>query len=314
MSEMKTDVEAIGQGPPAPRPAVKALTPVWREVGITAGIFVGVSYFILPGFKQVLQGPHPSLDIWYYVSLEVLVGVFAVMMFQSPENPYLKRLLAGCGLASGVSLTVYEWVGEGGLGAWLFPMWLFGIPLMWASFSSEEEEDDLDDDDLDEEDEEPVPGLAPDQEALRQQLLRVKKRFELWGSMSVLPDIDGDLLATARKTCRVPPDERVVGILDFSGGEPGEDGVVFGCRALFYHNSEETEHAGSDSILYAELSKRSFVNHGKAVYLGNDQFLEPQPDETGVDCEKLTRLLHEVQQLLAAAPPPDKPGAKAEPS
>jgi hypothetical protein len=88
---------------------------------------------------------------------------------------------------------------------------------------------------------------------------------------------------------------------------------VFGCRALYYHNAAQTAHAGSASIPYAELSKRSLVNHGKAVYLGNDQFLEPHPDDTGVDCEKLTQLLHEVQQMFAS-PPADRPGATTEPS
>jgi hypothetical protein len=303
MSEMKTAVEAVAQAPPWPALAVQTLSPLWREVGITAVMVAGVALVLL------LCRVCISKNAWFYVSLWSLLGVFAAVCCLTVSNRYLVRLLVVCGLVSSVSLTIYEIVGPGGLGCLLFPLWLFGMTWFSRIFFSTFPRSGLAS-----EEEKPVAGLTPVEEALRQRLLRARKpTVNSEGltdpSLSVLPNIDGELLARARKSCGVSAEEQVLGVLRL-----GEDWTaVLGCRALYYPKAGKSKQAAGNCIPYAELSQRPIVNHGTAVYLGNDQYLTPpaEGDQIGGECEKITHILHEIQQLFASAPPP---GAKTESS
>jgi hypothetical protein len=145
----------------------------------------------------------------------------------------------------------------------------------------------------------PRSGLPAQQEKLRR--LLQSAQGELSGYLAVLPDIDNTLLATARKRCQAAPDDRILGVLDFGGGE-GEAALLFGSAGLCWRNGEDTPHAGAGSLTYAELAGRRLVNHGDVVYLGKDQFLCPQPDESGVDCEELVGLLYKVREAMAPRP------------
>jgi tRNA A-37 threonylcarbamoyl transferase component Bud32 len=147
---------------------------------------------------------------------------------------------------------------------------------------------------------EPFPGLSREEDDLRQLLLRYQDHLS---SLWVLPEVPGEMLATARKSCRAPRADRVLGLLDFTGEDSGEDALLFGCRGLYYHNREDSVQPGAGSIPYEELPQRSFVNHGQAVYLGKEQFLCPDPDV--VDCEQLAALLAEVRTLLVSRPASD---------
>jgi serine/threonine protein kinase len=143
------------------------------------------------------------------------------------------------------------------------------------------------------------PGLTPQQEKLRRLLLKVGE--ELSGDFSVLPDIEPDLLNTAREQCRAAPEDRILAVLDFGDGG-GDGALLFGCAGLYWCNGDDTPHAGTGSLPYAELSERRIVSHGNVVYLGKDQFLCPNPDETGIDCEELVRMLSKVQKVMAPRP------------
>jgi hypothetical protein len=118
------------------------------------------------------------------------------------------------------------------------------------------------------------------------------------GDLAVLPDIDNDLLAAVRKHCRAAPDDPVLAVLDFSGGE-GEYALLFGGAGLYWRNGADTPHPGTQAVPYAELAGRRLVNHGDAVYLGKDQFMCPNPDETGIDCGDLVQVLSRVRQAVA---------------
>jgi tRNA A-37 threonylcarbamoyl transferase component Bud32 len=153
---------------------------------------------------------------------------------------------------------------------------------------------------------EAVPGLSAQEEGLRRVLLPFEG--ELAHCLSVLPNIDSTVLGTARKRCRVPPEDRILAVLDISGGE-GEFGLLFGCSALYWRNEDETPHPGTAALRYAELSGRRLVNHGDAIYLGNDQFLYPKPDDTGIDCEVVVSVLNKVREAMANFS--GEPGASA---
>jgi tRNA A-37 threonylcarbamoyl transferase component Bud32 len=141
---------------------------------------------------------------------------------------------------------------------------------------------------------EPFPGLSREEDDLRRLLLRYQDQLS---SLWVLPDIPGEMLATARQSCRAPGADRVLGLLEFTGEDSGADALLFGCRGLYYHNREDSIHPGAGTIPYEDLPQRSFVNHGQDVYLGKEQFLCPAPEV--VECEHLAALLAEVAALLA---------------
>jgi hypothetical protein len=148
------------------------------------------------------------------------------------------------------------------------------------------------------EDTDSLPGLTAQQEKLRRLLLKLGE--ELSGDLAVLPDIEPDLLTTARKQCRAAPEDRILAVLDF--GDGGDRGLLFGCAGLYWRNGDDTPHEGTGALRYAELAERRIVSHGNVVYLGKDQFLCPNPDETGIDCEELVRMLSRVQKMLAPRP------------
>jgi tRNA A-37 threonylcarbamoyl transferase component Bud32 len=143
----------------------------------------------------------------------------------------------------------------------------------------------------------PLAGLTAQQEKLRRLLESAEGELS---NLSVLPDIDNDLLAAARQQCRAAADDRILAVLDF-GGE-GESALLFGTAGLYWRNAEDTPHPGPGSLGYADLAGRRLVNHGDVVYLGNDQFLCPNPDESGIDCEELVKVLYKVRAAMAPRP------------
>jgi hypothetical protein len=151
----------------------------------------------------------------------------------------------------------------------------------------------------------PITGLTARDERLRQLLDAAEGDFML--GLSVLPSIDSTLLATVRKRCDVPSEERVLAMLDFSGLDfPGvlreATGLVFCCAGLYWQNGDRTPHPGTGSLRYAELAGRHMVNHGNMVWLGDDLFLCPNPSDSGIDCERLLWVLNKLRQTMEERP------------
>jgi hypothetical protein len=48
---------------------------------------------------------------------------------------------------------------------------------------------------------------------------------------------------------------------------------------------------------------RVFANHGKEVYLGNDQYLTNDPDESQWDSEYITNMLNALRDIITARKP-----------
>jgi serine/threonine protein kinase len=144
-----------------------------------------------------------------------------------------------------------------------------------------------------------VLGLTAQEDGLRRLLIQARER-DLLPGLSVLPDIDGELLADTRRACKAGPDDRGLGILKLDDGG-GDAALLFGCQGVYWRNAEGTSHPGSGSVSYAELAGRRFVNHGSVVYLGKDQFLCPNEEETNISAEQLTGFLYQVRDLMAAA-------------
>jgi serine/threonine protein kinase len=123
----------------------------------------------------------------------------------------------------------------------------------------------------------------------------------------VSPNIPADRLGTARKKCRVPPTEHILGLVDLTYDETAECSLLFGVKGIYYRNHEETEYPEVGAIPYGEFPERVFVNHGQQVYLGKEQFLCPEPawnEYYPVGCEDITNLLNVFRQARLAVPAP----------
>jgi hypothetical protein len=131
-------------------------------------------------------------------------------------------------------------------------------------------------------------------------VVRVLKHFADSASLYLGSNMPAEGLQNARKSCAVPPSERIHGLIDFTGDEDDmRYGCLFGAAGIYYRvKVGGTETAGA--IPYAEFPNRVFVNHGKAVYLGREQYLPLDPDESPVDAETLTDLLTALREVAIA--------------
>jgi hypothetical protein len=308
MSEMKTAVESVGQ-PADSSPDEVANQPVpleWPfEVLVTA--------LMLPVMAAVAAAvwftqPH-LIPEWGGRSVVLATAMVVLGIYDPQANRYLKRLLGFVAIALVATCGSIEVMGYPqpmgffGCLAWPALIWVgvTGIIRVCFSFSPSdytgaEDEEEADDS------AEPMPGLSVKEEELRQLLL--KSDLAGWDWLSVIPNIDDTLLAAARKQARVALDDRVLAVLDLAAGEEGSF-MVFGCSGLYWYNGQDTPHPGTGSLSYAELAGRRFVNHGDAVYLGDDQFLcpTPTPDEGGIECDVLVKALTGVRDLMKAPSP-----------
>jgi hypothetical protein len=295
MSDMKTAVEAAGQAP-VPKPKAPAAEPAplngKLEALLTAGMLVLVgAFFGVEPFLPATTGKATFYGVLFWV-------VAFQLVFEPTNNRHVRRLCGLTILGWVVSYFVSAPAEQEGNEKFVYLLAL-GLPLgvfrVIQSFRPggpvEEEEAD--------ESAEPIPGLTTQEEGLRRLLL--SSADDLSDCLSVLPDIDNDLLRTARHCCRAAPEDRILAVLDFSGGE-GTSALLFGCTGLYWRNGDDTSHPETGWLRYTELADRRVVNHGDVVYLGNDQFLCPNPDDSGIDCEALVSLLTRVRDALAPRP------------
>jgi hypothetical protein len=115
--------------------------------------------------------------------------------------------------------------------------------------------------------------------------------------VAVIPEIDAETLSQCRKQCQVPASERILGLLDFTGNESGDNVLLFGSHGIYFHNYKDSPQPGPGTIPYTEFPRHTFVNHGTVVYLGNDRSLYFDPD-AGVDCEQVASLLHALREIV----------------
>jgi hypothetical protein len=155
----------------------------------------------------------------------------------------------------------------------------------------------------------PDLGLSPEEA----RALGVLRRFQTEANLYLVPDIPADYLHTARRTSKVPPEERVLALLDFTDDEDNAtQNLLFTGAGLYFH----VEHKGEEvtgGVPYEELPRRSFVNHGKEVYLGGGPPLAPPADYETVSCETLTNLLNALKQAVRppdASAPAQSPGPR----
>jgi tRNA A-37 threonylcarbamoyl transferase component Bud32 len=273
VSEVKTDVESIAQGPAAEAAREPEVVDISvRDVGATLGILGGLWLI--------------AFAVWLTNSAQPLWGL-CLISWLAGDFPWASwfRVVAGVlGILGALVLIAFAiwWTHSG------FPLlalallaWFAG-DFPWASKEEQARETGQ------------AFGLSPDEQRIRQALVPFEEDYRL-----LLPDIPPERLATARKACQVPAAERILGLLDLTYDETAAHGLLFGGHGIYFHNA--TGSPSSGAVRYEEFPARTFVNHGTQVYLGNDQFLAPEADwcEYYPDgCEKIANLLNTVRQAV----------------
>jgi serine/threonine protein kinase len=169
----------------------------------------------------------------------------------------------------------------------LLPVWIWFGNGLWEVVKDENGK-------TEEENEYEVEGLTP----LGEEVWNILWQWDEYASLIVVPDLPAEGLHNARQACNVPPDERILALLDFTDDEDDcSRCLLFGTRALY---SDPTSGNGKVlTISYEEFPRRTFVNHGLAVYLGNGQSLKPDLDESPASCEEITELLNALSKAIA---------------
>jgi hypothetical protein len=132
---------------------------------------------------------------------------------------------------------------------------------------------------------------APDEaEAVRSVLDGFKHTITIYLEFN----LPGRALHNAREASGVPPEERIVGLIDFTGDEDDASAnLLFGATGIYFQTDGKR-----GAIPYAEFPRRIFVNHGTRVFLGQDTFLRLEDYYESFPCEQLTTLLDTLKQVL----------------
>jgi hypothetical protein len=148
-----------------------------------------------------------------------------------------------------------------------------------------------------------LASLSPEE----QELFRLLKQHRTDYCFYLIPEIPAEALHTARKRSGAPPTERILAYLDLTADEGGKYNLLVGSQGVYFHDADKV----TLSMSFDEFPDRVFVNHGKAVYLGKDQYFHPDLDSNDAfDCETIANLLNALRawvvrrkQAAPAAPP-----------
>jgi tRNA A-37 threonylcarbamoyl transferase component Bud32 len=161
---------------------------------------------------------------------------------------------------------------------------------------------------------EAVNQSAAEQEALasltpqEQELFRILKRHQTEYCFYLIPEIPGEALHAARKKSGAPPTDRILAYLDLTADEEGKYNLLVGSGGVYFYDAEKFALA----MPFEEFPDRVFVNHGKAVYLGKDQYFTPDLENNDAfDCETIANLLNALRSWVVsrkAAQPGNPPG------
>ena len=142
-----------------------------------------------------------------------------------------------------------------------------------------------------------VPVAPPPDPARDERILAALRSFLPQNDLYVAPDIPQKKLANAWAACSIPPDERVLGLVNCTVLGSAKNALVFGNRAAYFHNDWTTS-PRQGVVAYKEFPSRVFGNAGVTeVSLGGNDKL----NVAGSSCSKETviALLRAVAYAIA---------------
>ena len=121
----------------------------------------------------------------------------------------------------------------------------------------------------------------------------------------VAPDIPTKKLANAFRRCQIPPGEIVLAVLDCTALGSAKNCLVFGLRAIYYHNAWHAKRSGPGSIPYKEFPEIRFSpGQSWEVHLGHARFLNLPVGS--VPNRPVIQMLNRIKRLAAGKPPPPR--------
>jgi tRNA A-37 threonylcarbamoyl transferase component Bud32 len=298
--EVKTAVDSLTQEPPAapePKEEPPEKNTLAADLAALGGIVLGLVLLF-------------GLYAWWLHSVFLVIGVPLLVSFAqripwgSAAKLYAGLVLALGGLAFFVFAEQQTDFGrlketEDVLGLMTLLMaaaWSLAQVLVLLGVEGIEAEED---EQTVKKDGAPMTGLS----TTEQEVLRVLKQFSKAAGLYLLPKLPAEGLHNARKNSKVPPTERILAMLDFTGdGDDATQSLLFGSSGIYFHVEKDGEEI-THSVPYADFGRRSFVNHGKEVYLGDDVPLTPPEDFDTVSCETICNILNALKQANGQGPP-----------
>src|SRR5207253_816157 len=100
-----------------------------------------------------------------------------------------------------------------------------------------------------------------------------------------------------RIDCKVPPEERAVALWVEPVAKNDTFAVLFTNAGVYFVTEKNDQVAWTKSITYEEFGDRTFVNHGRSVYLGAGESMTPHP-ELATSCQTLCDMLNAVKEAV----------------
>jgi hypothetical protein len=79
----------------------------------------------------------------------------------------------------------------------------------------------------------------------------------------IVTEIPGEKLKNARKKCKIPEEETVLGLLDLTVKGSAKNCLVFGTKGIYFHNSIFSKEPGKRFIQYEKYKNLNFELYGK---------------------------------------------------
>jgi serine/threonine protein kinase len=137
-----------------------------------------------------------------------------------------------------------------------------------------------------------IKAIDPLHGSQEQVLVRLLKRFN--EIVYLYSDIPGEVLRAAREASAVPPDDRILGLVDLTSDTTDHsENLLLGTRGVYFHTK-----GNSAAIAYGDFHDQVVVNHGTAIYLGRHGLLPLGNFTKENSAETLTTLLGALQALL----------------
>lgn len=136
-------------------------------------------------------------------------------------------------------------------------------------------------------------GNEPEAAPITTDVPQILGRLQPQADLYVAPGIPRDKLMNAREKCAVPEGEHILGLIDCTLFGSAKDCVLFGEKAIYYHNVA----GGEGKILYSYLPRLSFSVSGSSVLTSEGERINIVGSE--INAQELQNILLIIQQLVS---------------
>jgi DNA-directed RNA polymerase subunit RPC12/RpoP len=144
----------------------------------------------------------------------------------------------------------------------------------------------------------PLPVVPQSLGPSPKEVFQVLAPFGPHRDLFLSPDIPAKKLNNAGEACAVPSDETIICLIDCTVFGNAKNALLFGTRAVYYHNDWTCTQQGQGVVRYAEFPNRAFFKKsGSEVGLGDGQFINRAGSSVAADT--IVAMLNAVKNLVA---------------